>query len=97
MTFDIKRAFVRLIETTGDPTAPIKLQEAAARVESVGRMMVSLTTKEQLAAIQLRLMSDFEDAELDELCKTPAFVMALCSMLNEALISFTIAVSETEA
>lgn len=88
--FDRAKAEISLVETTGDPLAPVKIQEAHKYAAAVGKMLVPVSNKEQVAAIQQRLLSDFEDAELNDLCKTPAFIMALCSMLTNALVSYTI-------
>lgn len=84
MPFDIRKATANAIERTGDPTAPIKLQEAHKYAASVGKMLAPMCNQLEVQSVSQRLLKDFSDAELDK--ANPALVMALCGCLVEALI-----------
>lgn len=82
--FDIHNAFANAIKATGDPLAPIKLQNAHANVTAVGKMLVPLSTANQARVISERLLKDFTDTELDK--PNPTLVIVLCNLLCEAMI-----------
>lgn len=89
MPFNIKKAFVNIVEMTEDPTGPLKVAAAHDSAELLGRCLAgSCCNKDQVKAITKRLLSDFEDPELEQLCDTPAFITALCMLLVTSLVGF---------
>ncbi len=86
---EFKRRVMAVIETTGDPTAPIRLQELAGALSAVGKMLTSQTSKEEVSDLTLKFLEGFPDEDaLEKLCVTPCFVVTLCAMLHQALTDY---------
>lgn len=84
----INHKFVAVIEATENPMAPIILQEAYSGVSKTGKLFASISNKEMVATITERLLKDFPDKEIDKLCSTPEFIMSLCGLLSQSLLSY---------
>lgn len=85
---NMKRMFTSAIERTGDPTAPIKLQEAYSSASAIGKMLASTADQGKVEALTARLFKDFTDEELNNLSKSPEFIIALAACLSQSLIGF---------
>jgi hypothetical protein len=87
--FDFKRAFVKLIERTEDPIGPIKLQECHRWVEAVGKMLARPELKEE-ATIYTKALTSYwpDDDELNKICGSPGFIVALCLLLSQSLVEY---------
>lgn len=85
--FDIKKAFARLIETTEDPLAPIRMQKAYGAIADLGQMMAG-----QCDAVKVSKYVDYMTQEwsneINKVCHEPEFIMALCGMLSESLVTY---------
>jgi hypothetical protein len=87
--FDFKTAFSRLIERTHDPMAPIKLQEAHKYVDIVAKMLVHNTNRNEVRTYQDALLSYWtDDAELERICGSPAFLIAISSLYVQCLVEY---------
>jgi hypothetical protein len=85
--FNFKRAFVTLIEQTGDPTAPIKLQELHKYAEAVGQMLVPVGSLAAVEEHTKKLLSQYPEGNtLDQTAASPDFMIALCSLVTQATI-----------
>lgn len=82
---DIKAAWAYLMKLTNDPLAPIHLQNTYAQADKLGQCLAGCANQAQAQAIKDRLLSDFEDPELDDLTATPEFIIAVASLLCGAL------------
>jgi hypothetical protein len=85
--FDIKKAFAVLTENLEDPLAAVKIQNAYAHANELGRLLASVTMPEEVEAAQKFLIGTRSDEEMDSISVEPAFVMALAAMLCESLIA----------
>lgn len=85
----IKKAWPKLIKVSGDPTAPIKIQTAYGAVDSLGAMLAGQSNRQAVDEISEQLLSKWTDAALDNICHKPEFVIALCSLLAQAIICYT--------
>jgi hypothetical protein len=87
--FDFKRAFVKLIERTEDPMAPIKLQEAHKYVDLAAKMLVNTVDKDEVRTYKDALLSFWPDeGELEAICGKPAFIIAVSAILVQSLIEY---------
>jgi len=84
----VKRAWPKLIEATDHPLAPIILQDAHNSVSRLGPLMASQTDFETVQKLIESLLAHFTEADLEEVCHTPAFVMALSGMLQSAIEAY---------
>ena len=84
----LKEAFPKLIEATGDPTAPIKLQEAHKWATAVGKMLGNVASQEEVGEIINKLEENVQEAD------TPEFLMVVASMFCTALEAYTIRVTK---
>ena len=88
MGFNIKKAWANAIEKTGNPLAPVLLQEAFGRVEQIGTMLAPICDQQKVEVYSQRLMGSWTDEELNAITAEPEFIMALAGMLSESLIRF---------
>lgn len=89
--FDFRRAFVKLIERTGDPVAPIKLQEAHRYANAVGKMLARQSKQANVTVYTEALLSFWPDEdELTPICGKPEFICALASMLCTSLERYAV-------
>jgi len=88
MGFDIKRAFVKAIEKTGNPLAPVILQEAYGRVEALGQMFAECSDRDKVEAFADRLTAAFAEEDLDKHDGDPEFIMALAGLLSTSLVRY---------
>lgn len=84
----INHKFTKAIEATNNPLAPIILQEAYGRANQVGAMLSCVASKAEVQSIADRLLKDYSDVEIDKLCATPEFIIALCGLLTNALLAY---------
>lgn len=84
---DIKAKFIASIERTGDPFAPIKLEEAYKACSSVGKLFAHISDLQTTQAMSDRLLKDFPD-EMDNIACDPNFICALSGLLYEALAQY---------
>jgi hypothetical protein len=87
--FNFKRAFMTLIEQTGDPNAPIKLQELHKYADLVGKMFVPLGSLAAVEEHTKKLLSQYpKDDEMDKSAIDPNFIIALCGMITQSTIMY---------
>lgn len=77
----IAEAWARLIAVTQDPLAPIKMQEAARRLEQLGMMLAAVSDKEKVMEISDNLNEHWTEEQLNEVSSTPEYIMALTGAL----------------
>lgn len=82
---DFKDQFIKLIEATEDPTAPIKVQDAYNAVNRLGVMIASISDQATVNQLMEKLTSAWPNDLIEEVCCKPEFVMALGGMFNGAL------------
>lgn len=82
--FDLRKAIVNSIESTGDGLAAVKLQEGHRAVVTVAEMLTSMGDHQAVVDISSRLLKDFTEEELNE--ANPNLIIALCGCLSEALL-----------
>jgi hypothetical protein len=85
-------AFPKLVKATGDPTAPIKLQEAYVYATAVGKMLAARGEKAKAIDYCNRLLSGLSKA--DKASSEPEFVAVTASLFCEALIAYVRRVAE---
>lgn len=86
MSFDIKRAWANAIQITGNPLAPVLMQEAYSRTEQLGELLVPCADRDKAAEYLKRLTIDFTDEEFNKIAGEPEFIIALASMLSTSLV-----------
>jgi hypothetical protein len=87
--FDFKRAFATLVQRTEDPLGPIKLQEAYRWADRVGKMLAHTTKLSEVITYRDALLSFWPDNdELNKICGSPAFVMAVAGIFSQALVNY---------
>lgn len=92
--FDIRKAWLKLIEATNNPMASFNIEGAYKFTQAVGEMLASKADIHKVQVYTEALMSFWPDEdELDRVCYEPEFVMALCGMLCESLVSYVRKVS----
>ncbi len=84
---DIKIRFVNAIERTGDPLAPIKLNDAFVHVQQIGKLFASIGDRAKTEAMTNKLLSSFPD-EMDDIACDPNFLCSLCALLTEGLVRY---------
>ena len=90
-TFDFKKAFVGIMERTGNPMAPIHLQEAYRYANAIGKLMAKDTNLEEVTVYRDLFLSAWdEEGQLEEVCGKPRFIMALAGIFAEALVQYAI-------
>jgi hypothetical protein len=77
----INQQWAKLIEATQDPTAPLKLQAAHTAVNALGQLMASVADEHVTTAVRDCLISQWPNDEIEMVCNSPEFVMALCGLL----------------
>lgn len=85
---DIKRKFIAAIEVTGDPMAPVALQEAYSSICRIAKIIAGSTNEGAVQNIATRLLQDFPNNEINDLSSQPQFIVALCGLLAQALVSY---------
>jgi len=91
---DIKKAWVHLIEHSGNPLMPFILQEAYGKVDKLGQAMAARASKAKVSEYWEMLTSAWEDDdELEEISGDPEFIIALAGMLCESLRGYVRKVS----
>ena len=85
----IKRAWPKLIEETGNPMAPIILQEAYNANKRLGQMLASTANKQLVTDYSNLFLQWMQDAESEEQAARPEFVIALAGMLVESIVAYT--------
>lgn len=75
------------IEKTGDPMAPIKMQEAYQSASELGRMMASFGDQQATQDYSNQLLQDFPDS-MDHIASDPNFICALCNLLANAVVAY---------
>lgn len=83
----IKAAMIKAIEKTGDGAAPVKFQDAFASNEAVAKMLLQFTTLTEVKEHKEKMLKDYPES-MNEIAGSPAYIIALSAMLNEALIQF---------
>ncbi len=98
MTFDIKRAWTRLMELHENPLMPIILQEAYGKLDKLGQAMASRGDRRRVSEYWDKLTQawpeDGETDEFEEVSSDPDFIIALAGMLCESLRSYVRKVME---
>jgi len=85
MSFDFKKAFISAISQTDDLLAAIKLQEAYAGAEKVGKMFATKGANQDATQdYTANLLKNFPD-DMDAIARDPSFICALCVLLAGAL------------
>lgn len=84
---DIKAKFVSAMEKTGDPLAPIKLQEAYKHCDQLGRLMAIIGNKAEVEKLSETLLASFPK-DMDHIARDPNFICALSGLLSNALIAY---------
>lgn len=85
----LKQKFINVIKTTNNPLAPIILQEAYSSIGQLGKMLSTASNQATVTTITDRLLRDFPDQEINDLCSTPEFLMSLSGLLAQALLSYS--------
>jgi hypothetical protein len=82
----INEQWAKLIEQTGNPTAPLIVQEASSAVDRLGRLMAGMSSPEVVNRYCDQLCTAWDDLDdIEQVCYKPDFVMALAAMLIESL------------
>lgn len=84
---DLKERFVNIIERTGNPMAPVIIQDAARACHQVGKLMIGLTDITKAKDITSRLLKDFGE-DIETISSTPEFIIALAGCLRTSLAEF---------
>jgi len=72
-----------------DPTALLILQDLYRNIKLAGPKFATISDKKKTGELKDRFLQDFPDEELDRLCKTPEFSLALLLLLSQSLIAFS--------
>jgi len=86
---DIRKAVAKLIETTEDPTAPIKLNQLYGAADKVGRMLAVKASKDKVDTIKGLMLKQWNEDNIDDVAYSPEFIIALCAMLCQSLVGYT--------
>lgn len=84
---NIKRQFITLIDRTGDPFAPITLQNAHGAVEKLSKLMARQAKPETVAAYNEQMLAQMP-MDMDHIARDPSFIMALAGMLTSAIETY---------
>ncbi len=84
----LKDKFIAAVEKTGDPMASIKLQNAYAGAEALGKMMATIADEKKTRLHREWLLTLYSDAELETAPGTPEFICVLSAMLAEAIVEY---------
>lgn len=84
---DFKRRFIAAIERTGDPRAPIILNDAFGAIDALGRLMAYGNGPEKADAFAKTMLQGFPK-DMDHIASDPNFIVALSSMLSNALVAY---------
>lgn len=84
---------IEIIKRTGNPVAPLIMNELYNKAESFSNVLIleaknNGRTGEQLQDVSVRLLQDFTDPELENLCGKPEFILSLLVMLKSSLIRY---------
>jgi hypothetical protein len=82
----IQDYFAAIIKRTGDPNAPLLMQEAATYAERFGRTLTPLANAGIVEEIQERMLVSFTDD--DPLFHSTEYVIALAVMFKAALMTW---------
>lgn len=86
MTFDIRRAFADIIRKYENPVAPLALQGVYSAIQNLAPILASKASQPETEYLGDRLMSTFNEEELERISGTPEFAIALMGMLSETLV-----------
>lgn len=87
MAQGIKENFIKAIEATGHPLAPIILQELYAACNKLGPVLVSSAKCEETQAHAERLLKNYPMTN-DDYARDPNFILALSSLLANSLVEY---------
>lgn len=77
------------IEVTGDPVAPLILQEAYTALNRLGKLMPQAGAKpEKVEALTSSLLDAWSESEIEEIASTPDFIMSVAAILSISLKSW---------
>lgn len=82
----IKETFVRLIEKTENPTAPIAFHELYGNCDRVAKMLVPSADKAKTLEYTDRLLAKFPAD--GSFAGDPSFIIALAGLLSQALVEY---------
>src|SRR5262245_40984588 len=78
-----------VIQRTGNPTAPLLLQQVGSGVDRLGAMLAPSCDPTRVTELTELLLQAFPDPEnLEEVTRTTEFVVTLCALLHTSLISW---------
>jgi len=86
----LKLAFPALIERTGDPLAPILLQEAHKHVSLVAKMLVATCDSGVTRTYKEMLLQAWPDDSIDDICGSPEFIVALSAMISTSYEQYAV-------
>lgn len=92
---DFKARFIAAIEATGDPLAPIKLQDAHGAANRLGHLMANVADETKVNDISMTLLSGFPD-EMDHIACDPSFLMAVCAIFENAIVAYASHLTQKE-
>lgn len=88
--FNRGKAWVAMIKSTEDPNAPQIVERAYGAAQGLGRLLAGPKVDEaKVHEYTDRLMKDWSGPEMNKVCSEPEFLMALCGMLAEGLVTYT--------
>lgn len=81
---------IGLIKRTGNPVAPLIMNELANAIEHARGLFPNRDmSEERVKGYQERLLKDFPEEELSQIAATPEFITAMMVMVKTSLIGFT--------
>ena len=85
-----KDFFLAVLKDLEHPLAPILLNELHEKLDRAGKLFASKAVLEDVLPLGEKMMSALsnDDAELNKISQSPAFIIALSAMLKQALVSY---------
>lgn len=87
---NIQQAILKIIEATGDPQAPHKIDKAYKALDQLGATLTRIARPkiETISGIQDKLVQAWPEAEFDIIADKPEFILAMVSMLMVSLENY---------
>lgn len=82
---DIKQAFIKVVEATGDGMAAIKMQDAYNSANAIGKMLAGVSDRKTVDNYFAALSAAWPGDSIHQVCDKPEFVVALAGMFCQSL------------